>query len=97
MRRALTCLVPLLLLACLLVLAPASAYAYIDPGTGSFVIQGIIAPSDRVVCILTGHQLKDSDVTVRYHSGDADTEFGNRPTIVDNDTDSILSLLKQIA
>lgn len=26
-----------------LVLAPAVAHAYIDPGTGSFVIQGIIA------------------------------------------------------
>lgn len=32
-----------LLAACLLLLAPAAAYAYIDPGTGSFVIQGIIA------------------------------------------------------
>lgn len=34
-----------LLLACLAVacLVPATAYAYIDPGTGSFVIQGIIA------------------------------------------------------
>ena len=29
--------------------------------------QGIIAASDRVVCILTGHILKDPDVTVGYH------------------------------
>lgn len=42
MNRSRTLLFPLLLV-CLLVLAPASAHAYIDPGTGSFVIQGIIA------------------------------------------------------
>ena len=75
-----------------------------EPASGASVAgakllreQGVIAPSDRVVCILTGHQLKDSDVTVRYHSGDADTSFGNRPTLVDNDTDAILSLLRQMA
>jgi hypothetical protein len=28
---------------CALTLTPAPAHAYIDPGTGSFVIQGIIA------------------------------------------------------
>ena len=42
MNRSRALLFPLLLV-CLLVLAPASAHAYIDPGTGSFVIQGIIA------------------------------------------------------
>ncbi|MFO7610661.1 MAG: hypothetical protein R6X35_15995 [Candidatus Krumholzibacteriia bacterium] len=31
------------LLAAALLLAPAAAHAYIDPGTGSFVIQGVIA------------------------------------------------------
>ena len=30
--------------------------------------EGVIAPSDRVVCILTGHQLKDPTATVAYHS-----------------------------
>ncbi len=30
--------------------------------------RGVVAPSDRVVCILTGHQLKDPTVTVAYHS-----------------------------
>jgi len=30
-------------LAALFVIVPSAAYAYIDPGTGSFVIQGIIA------------------------------------------------------
>ncbi len=32
----------------------------------------MIAPSDRVVCILTGHQLKDPTATVAYHSTDQD-------------------------
>ncbi|MFO0908748.1 MAG: threonine synthase [Isosphaeraceae bacterium] len=32
--------------------------------------EGLIAPSDRVVCILTGHQLKDPTATVAYHGTD---------------------------
>ncbi len=36
----------------------------------------MIAPSDRVVCILTGHELKDPNVTVDYHS-DADHSTAN--------------------
>jgi threonine synthase len=31
--------------------------------------EGVIAPSERVVCILTGHALKDPDATVSYHTG----------------------------
>ena len=38
--------------------------------------EGVIAPSDRVVCILTGHELKDPNVTVDYHS-DADHSTAN--------------------
>ena len=75
-----------------------------EPASGASVAgakllreQGIIGPSDRVVCILTGHQLKDSDVTVRYHSGDSNTDFGNRPTVVENDTEAILKLLNQVS
>ena len=30
-------------LACLAVLMPTSAYAYLDPGTGTFAVQGLIA------------------------------------------------------
>ncbi len=32
--------------------------------------QGVIQPSERVVCILTGHQLKDPTATVAYHTTD---------------------------
>jgi hypothetical protein len=33
----------LAILACLAALAPTNAYAYLDPGTGSFALQGLIA------------------------------------------------------
>lgn len=49
-----------------------------EPASGASVAgtkllreQGLISPSDRVVCILTGHQLKDPTATVAYHSVDA--------------------------
>jgi threonine synthase len=29
----------------------------------------VISPDDDVVCILTGHELKDPDATVKYHTG----------------------------
>jgi threonine synthase len=65
--------------------------------------EGVIAASDRVVCILTGHQLKDPTATVAYHSTDQDqfeqvlgsrgvrrAGFANRPIVVANDLDDII-------
>ncbi len=64
---------------------------------------GVIAPSDRVVCVLTGHQLKDPTATVAYHSGEQElfdqvlgsrgvrrAGFANRPVVVANDLDDII-------
>jgi threonine synthase len=64
---------------------------------------GVIAASDRVVCILTGHQLKDPTATVAYHSTDQAhfdqvlgvrgvqrAGFANRPVVVANDLDDII-------
>jgi threonine synthase len=31
--------------------------------------QKVISPSEKVVCILTGHELKDPNTTVKYHTG----------------------------
>lgn len=69
--------------------------------------EGVIAPSDRVVCILTGHQLKDPDATVAYHSGDKalfekklasngvkNSPFGNQPVVVENDLQKIIDALE---
>lgn len=46
---------------------PASAASV--AGAHMLLREGIIKPDERVVCILTGHQLKDPDVTVGYHTG----------------------------
>ena len=69
--------------------------------------EGIIAPSDRVVCILTGHQLKDPDATVAYHSGDKGlfdaklgvrgvehATFANSPVVVENNLQKIIEVLE---
>jgi len=65
--------------------------------------EGIIARGDRVVCILTGHQLKDPTATVAYHGTDQENfekvlgsrgvrraGFANRPVVVANDLDDII-------
>lgn len=60
--------------------------------------EGVIAPSDRVVCILTGHQLKDPDATVGYHADETSPPpYANRPHMVDNDLEAIIEALKHFA
>ena len=72
--------------------------------------EGIIAPSDRVVCILTGHQLKDPTATVAYHSSDQKTfdevlghrgvrraNFANRAVQVPNELDEIIKAIELYA
>lgn len=69
--------------------------------------QGIIAPSDRVVCILTGHQLKDPMATVAYHTTDQEqfnkvlgsrgvrrASFANRAVAVPNDLGEIMRAIQ---
>ena len=46
---------------------PASAASV--AGTAQLVREGVINRDDRVVCVLTGHVLKDPDATIRYHTG----------------------------
>lgn len=68
--------------------------------------EGVIGSSDRVVCILTGHQLKDPDLTMAYHSGDpqlfdrklrpagvTSAPLANPPVVVDNEEVAILQAL----
>ena len=70
--------------------------------------QGVIAPSDRVACVLTGHQLKDPNATVAYHSSrgtDVDsylTEYGvksvdnaNGPVSVPNEFEQTVAILRE--
>ncbi|MCA9027412.1 MAG: threonine synthase [Planctomycetaceae bacterium] len=79
-----------------------------EPASGASVAgarllrqQGVIAPSDRVVCILTGHQLKDPTATVNYHTADLDgsadsaVSSANPPIVVPNDFDRIMEIIRQ--
>jgi threonine synthase len=55
---------------------PASAASV--AGAHRLLQEGVIKPGQRVVCVLTGHALKDPDVTVGYHTG-LDTKPGVLP------------------
>ena len=65
------------------------------------------SPTDRVVCILTGHQLKDPTATVAYHSRDQEkfnevlgsrgvkrAQFANRSVEVSNELDEIIRTIR---
>ncbi|MCB9951508.1 MAG: threonine synthase [Planctomycetaceae bacterium] len=88
-----------------------------EPASGASVAgarllrqQGVIAPSDRVVCILTGHQLKDPSATVGYHSPESDAALReklakagvhdsahkNSPVAVPNDFKRIMDAINRI-
>jgi len=69
--------------------------------------RGVIAPSDRVVCILTGHQLKDPTATVAYHTTDQEkfnevlgqrgvkrASHANRAVAVPNDLSEIIKAIQ---
>lgn len=69
--------------------------------------EGIIGQDERVVCVLTGHQLKDPTATVAYHSADQKTfdevlghrgvrraTFANRAVQVPNDLDEIIKAIE---
>ena len=46
---------------------PASAASV--TGLRHLLREQVISPDEHVVCILTGHELKDPDATVKYHTG----------------------------
>lgn len=82
---------------------PASAAGV--AGLRKLLAEGTIDKSASVVCILTGHALKDPDATVRYHTGAesqaaSDSQRGtagrlsNRPISVADDLDAICALIE---
>ena len=69
--------------------------------------EGVIGKDEKVVCILTGHALKDPNVTVDYHSkenlgelekyqrvGVKKVNFANRPIPVPNDLEKIIEAVE---
>jgi threonine synthase len=69
--------------------------------------EGVIGSDERVVCILTGHQLKDPNATVAYHTHDqaefnrvlgsrgvSRAAFANRAVQVENNLDEIIRAIE---
>jgi threonine synthase len=54
---------------------------------------GVIGADERVACVLTGHALKDPNVTVNYHK-EKQGQFSNPPVEVPNDLEEIIKLIK---
>jgi threonine synthase len=84
---------------------PASAASV--AGAKLLVSEGVIGPDQRVVCILTGHQLKDPTATVAYHTTDQEqfnkvlgsrgvkrAAFANRAVPVPNELDEIIKAIQ---
>ncbi|RMF87336.1 MAG: threonine synthase, partial [Planctomycetota bacterium] len=76
-------------------------------GTKKLVEEGIIGKDERVVCILTGHLLKDPNATVAYHTTDQHlfnevlgkrgvrrAAFANRAVTVPNDLSEIIKAIE---
>ncbi len=84
---------------------PASAASV--AGAKLLIEQDVIGRDERVVCILTGHQLKDPTATVAYHGTDQEqfnrilgrrgvkrATFANRAVEVSNDLDEIMRAIQ---
>jgi threonine synthase len=54
--------------------------------------EGEISADDRVACVLTGHALKDPNVTVNYHK-EKQGQFSNSPIEAPNNLDEIIRLI----
>jgi threonine synthase len=71
---------------------PASAASV--AGAAALLRDGVIRPDETVVCILTGHQLKDPDATVRYHTARGPrARHANSPIRVNDDPAAILDAM----
>ncbi|NIP22865.1 MAG: threonine synthase [Phycisphaerae bacterium] len=70
---------------------PASAATI--AGLRNLRIEGVIGADERIACVLTGHPLKDPNVTVNYHK-EKQGKFSNPPTEAPNDFDEIIKLIK---
>ncbi len=80
---------------------PASAATV--AGLTKLMQEGVIGADEQVVCIMTGHELKDPNATVKYHTGvdmksvqdlaprmEPHGKLSNRPIPVDDDLPAII-------
>ena len=54
--------------------------------------EGVVGADERIACVLTGHPLKDPNVTVNYHK-DKQGQFSNPPIEAPNDLDAIIKFV----
>lgn len=71
---------------------PASAATI--AGLKNLLAENVIGKDERVACVLTGHVLKDPNVTVNYHK-EEQGPFSNPPIEAPNDLDAIIKLITQ--
>jgi len=69
---------------------PASAASV--AGLKDLIAEGIVGSDERVACVLTGHPLKDPNVTVNYHK-EKQGQFSNPPVEAPNDLGAIIKLI----
>ena len=69
---------------------PASAATI--AGLKCLLADGTIGKDEEVACVLTGHQLKDPNVTVNYHK-DKQGPFSNPPIEAPNDLEAIIKIM----
>jgi len=70
---------------------PASAASV--AGLELLLAEGVIGKNERVACVLTGHTLKDPNVTVNYHK-EKQGKWSNPPVECPNDLAKIIELIK---
>jgi len=70
---------------------PASAATV--AGLKYLLADGIVGNDERVACVLTGHPLKDPNVTVNYHK-EKQGQFSNPPLEVPNDLNEIIKIIR---
>jgi threonine synthase len=73
---------------------PASCAAV--AGARKLAASGAIAPTERVVCVLTGHLLKDAETTLAYHGDQVlrvDARRANPPVVIDASLEGLRAVL----
>jgi len=55
--------------------------------------EGVVGADERVACVLTGHPLKDPNLTVNYHK-EKQGQFSNPPIEAPNDLEELIRLVK---
>ncbi len=75
---------------------PASAASV--AGVRQMVLAGTIAPDARVVCVLTGHVLKDPESLDRYHRGtEPPPAHANRPIEIDATLTAVAGVMRTLS